>query len=87
MILLGASWVTSFGQATSEKPRQRLTLIQYNECKMEQWNNSTERDPRGHLVQCPTQCMAYFKVLGQIVTIQSHCLKAVAFYYILLNLS
>lgn len=60
--------------ATSEKPSSKanpdpLQCVQYG----------IERDPRGHLVQCPTHSMANFKLLGQVVTIHSYCLKTEAF--------
>lgn len=69
----GKSWLLQ------KSPAQRVTLIHYNVCNMEQWNNSIGRGPRGHLAKCPTHSMANFKVLGQAVTIHSYCLKALAF--------
>lgn len=69
----GKSWLLQ------KSPAQWVTLIHCNECNMEQWNNSIERDLRGHLVQCPTHSMAKLKVLGQVVAIHSYCLKVVAF--------
>lgn len=69
----GESWLLQ------KSPAQRLTPIHYNVCNMEECNNSIERDPRSHLVQCPTHSMANFKVLGQIVPVHSYCLKPVAF--------